>query len=346
MRRRHPASIAAATAIAAFSFTLAPVLRFWTLPRVQVAPLDIDSTDVSVGTGTYLDPATGRETGPAKITITRHVVGNVTEAERTGHAVWDIATRTDTPATLTAQDPRQAYSFSVDRWVFDRHTNEPVACCGSDPPVDGEAYLKFPFDLGEHDYVVWNATAMEAYIAHFDGTQKVNGHQLYRFVGAVEPVRIGSLSVPGGVVGLTGTGTVAADEYYANPREVTLVDPVTGAPVAGSSHPHITLRPPGGATDAVLALDVDVSSDAATVATTSRRAADDDSRLTLVATTGPLTLLAVGTAATLTGVAVAAGGRLRRQRPLSDPGPDPDPDLNPDPDLQPDPDPVERLATP
>ena len=326
MRRRQTASIAAATAIAAFSFTLAPVLRFWALPRVQLAPLDIDSYDVSVGTGTYLDPATGKDTGPAKITITRHVVGNVAEAERTGYAVWDVGTRTDTPATLVNPDPRQAYSFSVDHWAFDRHTNQPVACCGSNPPVDGDAYMKFPFDVGKHDYVVWDATAMEAYIAHFDGTQKVNGHLLYRFVGAVQPIRIGSIPVPRGVVGLTGSDTVAADEYYANPREVTLVDPVTGAPVEGSSHLHITLRPPGGATDAVVALDVDVSSDAATIADTSQRAADDDARLALVSTTGPLGALALGTLATLAGVALALRGRTRRPDPL--------------------PDPVERIATP
>lgn len=328
MRRRQTASIAAATAIAAFSFTLAPVLYFWALPRVQVAPLDIDSFDVSVGTGTYLDPATGKESTPARITITRHVVGNIAEAKRTGYAVWDIATRTDTPATLTSPDARQAFSFSVDHWAFDRHTNEPVACCGITPTVDGEAYMKFPFNLGKHDYAVWDATAMEAYVAHFDGTQKVNGHKLYRFVGAVQPVRIGSIPVPGGVVGLSNPDTVAADEYYANPREVTLVDPITGAPVEGSSHLHITLRPPGGATDAAVALDADVASDAATIATTSKRAADDGSRLTLVSTTLPLASLALGALASLAGAGLAADAHRRTRQP--DPLPDP----------------VERIAAP
>jgi hypothetical protein len=328
VRRRQTASIAAATALAAFFFTLAPVLYFWALPRVQVAPLDIDSFDVSVGTGTYLDPGTGRESSPERITVTRHVVGNVAEAKRSGHAVWDIATRTDTPATLTSPDARRAFSFSVDHWAFDRHTNEPVACCGITPTVDGEAYMKFPFDLGKHDYVVWDATAMEAYVAHFDGTQKVNGHELYRFVGAVQPIKIGTISVPGTVVGFSTSWTVAADEYYANPREVTLVDPITGAPVEGSSHLHITLRPPGGATDAVTALDVDVASDPATIATTSKRAADDDSRLALVSTTLPLASLALGTVATLAGAGVALNARRRTPQPV------------------PLPDPVERLATP
>jgi hypothetical protein len=328
VRRRQSASIAVATAIAAFSFTLAPLLRFWALPLVELAPQDIDSTDVSVGTGTYLDPATGKDAGAARITITRHVVGDVAETKRTGYAVWDVATRTDTPATLTATDPRQAYSFSVARWVFDRHTNAPKACCGSDPPVVGDAYMKYPFDLGKHDYVVWDATGMQSYVAHFDGTEKVDGHLLYRFVGAMPAVRIGSISVPRNVVGLTGSDFVAADEYYANPREVTLVDPVTGSPIEGSSHLHVTLRPPGGSTDAVVALDVDVSSDPATIATTSHRAARDDSRLAFVSTTGPLASLGLGTAAVLTGVAAAVRGHSRR--------PDPDPL----------PDPVERLATP
>jgi hypothetical protein len=328
VRRLQTASITAATAIAAFSFTLAPVLRFWALPRVQVAPLDIDSYDVSVGNGTYLDPATGKDTGPARITITRHVLGDVAEAKSTGYAVWDIATRTDTPATLPNPDARQAFSFSVDHWAFDRHTNQPQACCGFSPTVDGDAYMKFPFDLGKHDYVVWDATAMEAYIAHFDGTQKVNGHTLYRFVGAVQPVKVGTISVPGTVVGFSTSYTVAADEYYANPREVTLVDPITGAPVEGTSHLHVTLRPPGGAVDAVTALDVDVASDAATVAATSKRAADDDSRLDLVSTTLPLASLALGALASLAGAGIAVSARRRTRRP--DPLPDP----------------VERLATP
>ncbi|GAA1988103.1 DUF3068 domain-containing protein [Catenulispora subtropica] len=322
--RRRSFAITAATAIAAFSFTLVPLLRIWVLPRVELAPLDIDSTDVSVGTGTYLDPATGKEAGPAQITITRHVLGDVADGEHTGYAVWDVATRTDTPATISAPDPRQAFSFSVDRWVFDRHTDAPKPCCADtvpipDLPAAGTAYLKFPFELGKHDYEVWDATAKQYYVAHFDGTQTVDGRLLYRFAGTVPAVRIGSISVPGGVVGLTTSDVVAADEYYANPREITLVDPMTGAPIEGSSHLRVTLRAPGGTADAAVALDVDVSSTAATIAATSDRADRDDARLALVTTTLPLAASGLGTAAVLTGVGMAVRGRSRRPDPLPEP---------------------------
>src|SRR5262249_5515283 len=152
-------------------------------------------------------------------------------------------------------------------------------------------------------------------LAHYDGTQSVNGLSLYRFVGTVPPVRIGAVSLPGTVLGLKDPAIIKADEYYANPREVTLVDPVTGAPVQGTSHLHITLRAPGATADRIVALDVELASDPDTIAAPSRRANEQGSRLAFVTTTGPVGALGLGSAAVVIGAFSQV--RARRRPPRS-----------------------------
>ncbi len=118
-----------------FLLVLAPMLAWYVAPRAQRTPVDVDVTTVFTGTGSYFDTGTLRTKNRQKITITRHVLGDVAESERSGRAVWDVSTTVDTPVTLELKDPRKAFQWTLERWVTDRRTNAPVHCCKERRPA-------------------------------------------------------------------------------------------------------------------------------------------------------------------------------------------------------------------
>ncbi|MEU3465726.1 DUF3068 domain-containing protein [Streptomyces sp. NPDC006733] len=240
-----------------FFLVLAPMLRWYVLPQVQVAPYDMDFTDVSSGPGTYLDPDTGKLTQDT-LTVSRHLLGDAEAGRKAGKAIWDVSTRLDTSRSVHLADAREAFNLSTHRWVFDRHTTVSSGCCGGDTAIGADAYLKYPFDTGHRTYRVWDATAGRSFPAEYTGTRRLYGRTFNEYTLKVDPpVRIGTMRVPPSVVGLpAGKDLVTVDEYYANPAAVNLVDSLTGAPVAGSSHQIITLRLPGSDRTAATVLDV------------------------------------------------------------------------------------------
>ncbi|MGW7003569.1 DUF3068 domain-containing protein [Streptomyces sp. NPDC054933] len=249
-----------ALGLGVFLAALGPLLRWYVLPSVQLAPYDQDFTDISTGTGHYLDQSTGRLAW-GQITVTRHTLGDAGAGRSVGKAVWDISTRVDTPRTSKLADARQAFSLSVHRWVFDRHTIRSRTCCGGDTGAGADGYLKYPFSAGHRSYQVWDGTAGKAYRADFTGTRTLYGRSFNQYTMRVPATRIGTMRVPPSVVGLKpGADPVTVEEWYSNPEAVNLVDPLTGAPAGGSSHQIITLRLPGSPRTAATALDVELRS--------------------------------------------------------------------------------------
>lgn len=181
-----------------------------------------------------------------RITVTQRVRGDVRESERSGKAVWDVITSVDTDRTLPAADPHDALSFTPHRWVLDRRTTAPVHCCGAKPRIQGEAYLKFPFDVRKRAYRWWDNTLGDTVVLRYRGTEKVLGHTGYRFTGSVPPTRTGTRLVPGRLVGLPGGGQVAAEEWYANHGVELIVDQRTGRVLYAQTGPRQTLRARAG----------------------------------------------------------------------------------------------------
>ncbi|KOG65333.1 hypothetical protein ADK76_06575 [Streptomyces griseoflavus] len=296
-----------------FLLVLAPMLAWYVAPRAQRTPVDVDVTTVFTGTGSYFDTESLRTRNKQKITITRHVLGDVAESERSGRAVWDVSTTVDTPVTLELRDPRKAFQWTVERWVTDRRTNAPVHCCQEAPTrFEGEAYLKFPFDVQRRTYRWWDNTLGAAVPLRFAGTQRVRGYEGYRFTGTVEPTRTGSRQVPGRLVGRPAQGQVQAEEWYANRRIELVVDRRTGRIINASISPHKTLRAPGAQTDAVPLLRGDGLE--FTPATQRRQVAladADSTKLERVGETAPVVAAVAGGGLTLFGVVLVVRGRRR-----------------------------------
>ncbi|WP_432095321.1 DUF3068 domain-containing protein [Streptomyces sp. bgisy100] len=297
-----------------FLLVLAPLLAWYVEPRAQRTPVDVDTTTVFTGRGSYFDTGSLDEKD-GRITITRRVLGDVAASERSGRAVWDVSTAIDTPATLPLRDPRKSLQWTTERWVTDRRTNLPAHCCDERPSFSGEAYLKFPFNLQKRGYRWWDNTLGATVPLRFAGTATVQGYRGYRFTGTVKPTRTGTRQVPGLLVGRPKQGQVMAEEWYANTGIELVADRRTGRIINASIAPRKTLRAPGARRDAVTLLRSGrLEFTEATQRAQVDLASEDSGRLELLGRTMPLAGGAVGAVLALTGGVLLARGRPRGAR--------------------------------
>lgn len=239
-----------------FLLVLAPLLAWYVAPRAAVNPIDIDQTAVYRGTGSVFDTEELETVPGQRITVTQRVRADVEDSERSGRAaVWDVTTTVDTDKSLPAADPHDALEFVPHRWVMDRKTTKPVHCCGEKPYIEGEAYLKFPFDVQRRSYQWWDNSLGSTVTLRYQGTKKVQGYTGYRFTGTVAPAKVGTRLVPGTIVDQPGRPQVLAEEWYSNHGIELVVDQRTGRVVYAQVGPKRTLRAPGAKKDAVVLLD-------------------------------------------------------------------------------------------
>lgn len=230
--------------LGAFLLALAPLLAWYVEPRAERTPVDVDTTTVFTGTGSYFDTGAVKTVHGRRITVTRQVRGDVAASEKSGRAVWDVSTSVDTDASLPAADPHDALQWTLERWVTDRRTNAPVHCCGEQPSFEGEAYLKFPFDVHKRAYRWWDNTLGATVTLTYRGTKRIQGYEGYRFTGTVPATKTGSRLVPGTIVGQPKRNQVLAEEWYANHGIELVADPKTGRIVYAAIGPRKTLRAP------------------------------------------------------------------------------------------------------
>ncbi|MFF3345381.1 DUF3068 domain-containing protein [Streptomyces sp. NPDC002779] len=293
-----------------FLLVLAPMLAWYVEPRAAVNPIDIDTTAVYKGTGSVFDTEKIETVPDRTITVTQRVRGNVAESEQSGNAVWDVITTVDTDKSLPAEDPHDALDHVPHRWVMDRKTTRPVHCCEEKPHIEGEAYLKFPFDVQKRDYRWWDNTLGGTVTLSYRGTKKVQGYTGYRFTGSVPATKTGTRLVPGRLVDLD-TPQVLAEEWYANHGVELVVDQATGRVLYARTGPRRTLRAPGGEKDAAVLLDSrKIAFTTETQKEAVSQAEDDSGRLRLVGQTLPIGAGVVGfVLAAVGGVLVVRGRR-------------------------------------
>ncbi|MFD9039684.1 DUF3068 domain-containing protein [Streptomyces bottropensis] len=301
-----------------FLLVLAPLLAWYVEPRAAVNPIDIDTTAVYSGTGSVFDVEQVKTVPDQEITVTQRVRGDVAESERSGAAVWDVITSVDTDKSLPAADPHDALDFSPHRWVSDRKTNRPVHCCDEKPYIEGEAYLKFPFDVQKRSYRWWDNTLGATVTLHYEGRKKIRGYEGLRFTAKVPATKTGTRLVPGALVDEPGRPQVLAEEWYANHGLELVVDQSTGRVLYAQTGPRRTLRAPGGTEDAAVLLD---SQKLAFTPATQKFAVDqaekDSGLLRLVGRTVPIGATVVGFVLAVAGAVLVARGRRRPDTPES-----------------------------
>lgn len=188
--------------------------------RLARVPLDQDSETSSYGPdATFSYPRSGQLVTGSDLESHRTTLAQV-EASREASeqldrdvAVWLTQTRTDVPeyfsGDLSITDPEDQAPLSATRDLvaFDRHTGEVVDCCGAytlsgepgadkivmdgseDTTFDG-LYFKFPFDTQQRDYDFWDGTVQQALPAAYEGTEEIDGLEVFRFVQTIGPTPV------------------------------------------------------------------------------------------------------------------------------------------------------------
>jgi hypothetical protein len=293
-----------------FLLVLAPMLVWYVEPRAAVNPIDIDTTAVYTGKGSVFDVDKVETVPDQKITVTQVVRGDVADSERSGKAVWDVTTTVDTDKSLPAADPHDALEFMPGRWVTDRRTNEPAHCCKESPYYEGEAYLKFPFDVRKRAYRWWDNSLGATVTLHYKGTKKIRGYEGYRFTGTVPATRTGSRLVPGAIVGEPQRSQVLAEEWYANHLIELVADQRTGRVIYAQVGPRRTLRAPGSKKDAAVLLDSKkLAFTAGTQQDQVKQAKTESGQLRLVGQTLPIGAGALGFVLAAVGAVLVVRGR-------------------------------------
>ena len=257
-----------------FLVVVGALLRFTVVPAIAKAPLSpgedtggVTQTDQAGVAASLFDPSTLTERKDVPLTVTRFTRGDVpasqtAEAKAGDLAVYDTFQRVEDNAGVVVQ-------ANTARFAFNRVTSEMSNCCGAN--LDGENVqmsgivpLKFPMFTQPQNYPYFDTSLNAAVEAVYQGQEDLEGLPVYKYVVTVEPTQIGTIEVPGDLVGSPDPSYVAP-QFYAN--VLTLyVEPSTGAIVKGDSVQKQTLRGPDG-TDQVTIID-------AVIGTTPQEASD------------------------------------------------------------------------
>jgi Porin PorA len=332
------------------------LLTTYTADKIKKIPLNIDTTLVSDGTGTALDPASLSEQKfvidrdvplvsqqqvsvetPANADVVTLQVG--TTVRRTDKqqdnglmlALVDSVTLNRSTAMAVSDDTHPGGAVQKPRTIEDTKPPTNIAL-----PHDGLSY-RFPFSTEKKTYPFFDPIAQKAYDANYEGEEDVNGLTTYRFeqnVGydadgkLVDPLKYSSLydDAEDGVVtaraslwGLPGDPDepITMTRYYAAQRTFW-VDPVSGTIVKSQERANHYYAREALKPEYAL-VDYTVTSTEQTVEEQISAARDERDRVALWSRVLPITFTAAGLVALVAG-ALLGSFSVRAESALIDPG--------------------------
>jgi hypothetical protein len=341
------------------SALLIAALLLWTYTtsRITKIPLDLDTTLISDGNGTALDP--GSLSGdhyvvdqnvplvsqqqmtvesPANADVVTLQVGSTVrrsdKQKDTGLllAIIDTVTLNRKTAMAVSDETHPGGSVQKPRSINDESPPTNIAL-----PHEGLAY-RFPFHTEKMTYPYFDPIAQKAFDANYQGQDDVNGLTTYKFtqnVGydaegkLVDPVKYPSLyandddgkvtatAARWGVPGDNPDEKITMTRYYAAQRTFW-VDPVSGTIVKEQERAnHYFARDP--LKPEVTLADYKVTSTEETIEAQVNAARNERDRLALWSRVLPITFTAAGLIALVGGV-VLGWFSLRTEAALIDPG--------------------------
>lgn len=332
------------------------LLTTYTTSRIEKIPLDIDTTLVSEGTATALDP--GSLSGDQYIVTEDTPVAMQQQISVEAPANADVVTL-QVGSTLRRTDKQQDNGLLlaiVDTVTLDRVTamavssdtnpggavQKPRTIEEQSPPTnialphEGLSY-RFPFNTERKTYPYFDPIAQKPFDANYDGEEDVNGLNTYRFtqnVGfdadgeLVDPVSYASLyeneedsqvTARASLWGVEGDPEepITMTRYYAAQRTFW-VDPVTGTIVKAKEHGFHYYARDALKPEATFA-DFTVESTEDTVEAQVANARDEGDVVALWSRILPIAFTALGLV-TLVGGVVLGSFTLRAEAALIDPG--------------------------
>jgi hypothetical protein len=194
---------------------------------------------------------------------------------------------------------------------IDRHTAVARDCDSAAVDDDRSATIEgltltFPFGTQKRDYDVFNSTAGAAFPATFEGTEKLQGLDVYRFQLSIPETVIRQAEAPGSLVG-SAESVVTADVVYSN-EKTFWVEPTSGVIVTAEEHPNTVLRGPDGTVGPTL-LAGTFAGDEKTISDGVARAEDVRGQINLISLVLPLGLAGLGVLLLVAGVLLVLRGR-------------------------------------
>lgn len=283
------------TVLGGFLVTLAILAQFWAPGRLMKTPLDVDSTTLLDGTAQLSDGTGGTDEFPIKaFSVTR------ADSERSDDDVVVFQNSSclvkdegEVDECVSASDPEERLiSASTDDFATDRRTAMAVDDPKYLPPSaeDKEGLInKWPFEAEKKDYLYWDGYAAEAVDATYEGTEQVDGVEVYVYKTVVTDVPI---EITDGVQGT-----------YSTDKEIW-IEPTTGS-IVNQFESQERLDDEG---NPFLLLDFGFTDDQ--VASNADEAGSNASSLKMIKNTVPLVGYLVGIPALLIGIAL----QLMRRR--------------------------------
>lgn len=273
-----------------FGLVLTVLLPTVVVSRSKKTPLDLNITQKSSGPATLLDPATGKDRH-VQLRATRIVRTDTAASDGTNTTVFEtlciVIVQGKTPDCVTKDDPR-LLSATSDRVTANRKTAESVHIPKYNEEINGKSTFngqpvrhvglsyKWPIDAQKKTYQFFQPDLNKAFPAVYQGTDKIDGLTVYKYVSATgtQPYKVGGL--------FNGT--------YNDTRTVW-VEPQTGTIVDGQEHQVQKLS------DGTVALDARLHFDPSAITYQSNFAKDKINKLRLVELWGPLATGILGVAA-------------------------------------------------
>lgn len=236
---------AVAIGLGVFMIVAAGLVRFYAYPTLATVPVDYKGTTQLEAEGAeVLKWESIKDPGPAvsethDLSIESFTIADPGADAPDGVVVW-------VNSTVVTQDDGKEFQKTQERAPFDGVSGAAVDCdeCKSwvsdtavyegqervETPIERKGQVfKFPFGTEKKTYDVWDGSVDKAVPATFEGTEEIDGLEVYKFVQTIEPTVVSTQELPGEKFGSTEP-LVEAELWYSMTRTF-YVEPQTGSPV-------------------------------------------------------------------------------------------------------------------
>jgi hypothetical protein len=242
----------AALVLGLLLLVLAPVLRFWVTPVLAQSP-EVPGGDglvtyTSTGSVTTLFDLESTEASPTSrpIAVTRTLTtrGDAAATAEAQAAGLNVSVADTLDRTVT-DDGRLIGETQV-RLAADRRTQALADCCGVEVAgvqvgMSGAGNpLRLPWFTATATYPYFDTTLMAAVDMSYIGSERVGDIDAMKFQQATPPTAVGTVPVPGALVG-SEQATVTLSRAYSVNRSLW-VDPTTGIILRSAERVREALR--------------------------------------------------------------------------------------------------------
>ena len=291
---------------------LAPLIRFVAVPKLAVAPMNLDYRgDPSIASGTVAQVAdlpTGTQKTNVPLIAVRRTGADVVAADQVGgNTGVYFSTQVVSLVSDTAGKPY--LPVSPERYAFDRTTSVMKAEAGANVngvPITTDMIgddtimpLKFPFFTDKKTYSIFDTSLMKGAPAEFVAEETVQGLSTYHFRQTIPAQQV---------------GVQAGQPLWYQLVQEMWVEPETGQIVNGSSAQKTWLKNADG-TDSLVLIDGTLAFTPENVSKSVAQAKENASKVSLLANVVPVVCIVAGLLALLGGVLL-----LRRKAEPTDVG--------------------------